>query len=148
MRYRHLFESNKFELQIIPGNDLLQFISDNRRSNKDVFDRLHYLYPAEMDKEIHFVHIHGRKLVSSLALQLNPYDESEFWLKHIEVDERYRNRGLASQLYQAAVDYARDQKKAIKRSSPSDLGKKYMPSVVDRIKKNNPDVEIRDPYKY
>lgn len=148
MKYRSLFESDDLLLQMMPGNDLVRFITNHEDINHDVYDRLRYLYPSEMGREIHFVHFDGRKVVSSLALEPNPYDDSEFWLKHVVVDEDYRNRGLASELYQAAVDYARDQGKAIKRSSSTDMGKQYLSHVVDRIRKQNPDVEIRDQHKY
>jgi len=148
MRYRNLFEKDELQMQIMPGGDLQLFINRNEDVNKDAFDRLKYLYPGQMDKEIHFAHFDGRRVVSSLALQTNPYDDSEFWLMHVVVDEDYRNRGLASELYQAAVDYARDQGKAIKRSSATEMGQKYLSHVVDKIKKKNSDVEIRDQDKY
>lgn len=148
MRYKHLFESKNLKMKMMPGRDLHIFINQNEDKNAETFDRLRYLHPSEMEREIHFCHIDGRKVVSSLALQLNPYDDSEFWLKHVIVDEDYRNRGLASELYQAAVDYARKQGKAIKRSSATSMGELYLSHVVDRIKKQNPDVEIRDEDKY
>jgi len=144
MRYRHLFENDDLRLNMLAGADLHLFINRNEDANPDVFNRLQYLNPGDMNNEIHLVHFDGRRVVSSLALELNPYDDREFWLKHVIVDEDYRNRGLASELYQAAVDYARNQNKAIKRSSSTVMGQKYLSHVVDRIKAKNFDVEIRE----
>lgn len=91
-----------------------------------------------MMKEIHFVHTSENQIISNLALQQNPYDDSELWLKHVSVDGRYRNKGLATELYTKAVNYARSQNKSLKRSSPSEMGAKYLSNVVDKIKKENP----------
>ncbi len=144
MRYRHLFENNDIQMKIMPGNDLALFISRNQDVNQDTFERLRYLHVNEMDKEIHIAHFDGQRVVSSLALQINPYDNDELWLKHVIVDEDYRNRGLASELYQAAADYAREKNKAIKRSSSTKMGQEYLSHVVDRVKRRNPNVKIID----
>lgn len=144
MRYRQLFESDSLQMKVMSGSELGTFIGRHEKENRKTFERLRYLHPVEMDREIHIAHFDGKRVVSSLALQQNPYDDSELWLKHVVVDEDYRNRGLASELYQAAVDYAREHGKAIMRSSATKMGKAYLTHVVDRIKKQNPDVEIRN----
>jgi len=148
MRYRQLIESQSLEKHTMSGDDMVRYIINHEDKNSNVFDRLRYLNPNEMQREIHFFHADQGKIISSLALQSNPYDDTELWLKHVVVDEEYRNRGLASELYQMAVDYARNQSKAIKRSSATDMGQKYLSHVVDRIKRKNTDVEIRDQDKY
>lgn len=148
MRYRHLFENSRLAVKTMPGDDLVRYITHSEDENHDVFDRIKYLFPSEMHREIHIVHLDGKRIVSNLALQENPYDDSEYWLKHVSVDEDYRNRGLATELYQKAVELARKNGKAIKRSSSSDMGQKYLSHVVDRIKQDNPDVEIRNSDKY
>jgi GNAT superfamily N-acetyltransferase len=143
MRYRQLFESN-LKMKIMQGSDLLQFLSNHEDENKNWYDRLHYVIPSEMRDETHIVHMDGNLVVSSLGLQINPYDTDILWVKHVTVDEDYRNRGLAKELYQAAIDYAREHSQSLQRSSPSKMGKKYLSKTVNDLKQKNPDVKIID----
>lgn len=110
--------------------------------NHDVFDRLEYLYFGIFDKEHHFVAFDGEKLIGDLAIQENPYNKDQIWLKHVSIDPNYRNQKIATKLYDMLFSYLEQSGHNLVRSSPSDLGKLYIPSIIQKMKQKYPNVNV------
>lgn len=112
--------------------------------NSDVFDRIKYLYFEWNSKEEHFVIFDGEKIVADLAIEPNPYDKKQIWLKHISVDSSYRNKGLATILLTHLFQYLKIRNLELVRSSASEMGKEYIQPVMTRLKDKYPEVVVHD----
>ncbi|KKM69580.1 hypothetical protein LCGC14_1449270 [marine sediment metagenome] len=137
MRY---IEILKETVEIVDGSEFYKLLS--QPENDDVFDRLKYLIYPEVDKEIHFVIRDKQKIVAVAGLQKNPYNEQEYWIKHYSVDMDYQNRGLATKLIDAVFIFADKHHIALKRSTPTEMGLKYLTEPIKRAMKKYPNVKI------
>lgn len=107
-----------------------------------LFEDFKYLHVNEMMREHHFVVEQNGKLLGTLGIQANPYDENQIWLKHIVVHKKHRNQGIAKTLLNALFRHAQEKGQAIKRSSPSSMGAEYLPSIYAVLTAAYPDVRV------
>lgn len=112
--------------------------------DKTLYDRIKYLHPSEVDREEHIIYEVKGKVVGDLGLQVNPYEKDKYWLKHISVDPKFKNQGIATKLIDAMFKKAEKEKMGIQRSSPSEEGKKYLTDLMNRMKQKYPHVPVED----
>jgi len=122
-----------------------EFYANGRGSDPTMFERIGFLNPREMERETHFIVDEEGMVVADAAIEQNPYDNSNVWLKHIFVTETHRRRGLASLLIENIHRYCSEQQKSLTRSSATDMGAAYLPTVFERCHILYPDVDVRDP---
>lgn len=136
------------EYTFIDGDTMYQrFFSDGPRSNRDLFDRIKYLNVSEMQKEDHFVcHTAEGKIIADLAIQQSPYETDVIWLKHVSVDPKYRNQGIASELMRRCFEHMSNEGKTLELSSLSEEGKAYLPALIRRLRSEYPEVEVLKSY--
>jgi GNAT superfamily N-acetyltransferase len=120
-----------------------RFVHDGPRSNRNLFERFRYLDPAEMQREDHFVcHTSNGKVLADLAIQQSPYREDLVWLKHVEVDRRYRKQGIATELIRRCFEHVEAEGKTLEFSSLSEDGKASLPQVVRRLRYDYPELTV------
>lgn len=71
-----------------------------------LFERFKYLHTEEMQKEIHIIAFREQTLIGDAALQVNPFDENIFWLKHVIVDSEHRNKRISKNLINIAFEHS------------------------------------------
>lgn len=144
-----LIEMSVGPVTFMTGDELEQYITKTQyTTNNDVFDRLKYLFPSEIGREDHFVVLDNGKIIASLAIQVNPYDEDQLWLKHVVVDENYRNQGLATKLIDALFKYLQKTNLELVRSTPTEQGQKYIQPIMQRYKQLYPNVVVHNSKGY
>jgi len=132
------------QIAFMPGTEMAaRFYRDAYEFNCDLFERIRYLHSGEMRQEDHFVAFaENKRVVGDLALQQSPYDSQILWLKHVSVDEEYRNQGIAGRLLRRCMDHLEQTGKKMKLSSFSDDGERYLRHVLQRLETAHPDVGI------
>lgn len=121
------------------------FCHDNRAVNRRIFEAIKYLDVREMIRETHIVCFTDRNLlVGDLALQQSPDDPRVLWLKHVSVDVRFRNMGIAGRLLDECVDHIRSVGQRLDLSTYSEMGELYLAPLIERARISHPDVEIVD----
>ena len=121
------------------------FCHDNRAVNRRIFEQIKYLDVQEMIRETHIVCFTDRNLlVGDLALQQSRDDPRVLWLKHVSVDVRFRNMGIASRLLAECVDHIRSTGQRLDVSTYSEMGELYLAHLIERARASHPDVEIVD----
>jgi GNAT superfamily N-acetyltransferase len=109
----------------------------------DLFDRIKYLHSNEMFKEDHIIVVTDTGLVvGNIATQVNPYDTTQLWIKHVSVDPAYHNKGVATVMVEELYALARDTQKSLQRGSPTQMGKDHLTEVFHRASARNPDVHV------
>ena len=83
-----------------------------------------------------------QKIVAVAGLERSPYNSDEYWIKHYSVDKDYQNRGLATKLIDAVFTFADKRKVALKRSTPTEMGLKYLTEPINRAIQKSPNVKI------
>lgn len=148
MRYSELWEAKlKFSpVQVWTADDV--YNAYRLRPNRDVFQRIKYLHTSEYHRETHLVILYGKKIVAMAGLQINPYNTNMLWIKHISVDENYRQNGLATQLIKGCFEYAQTHNLILKNSSYSEMGEQYIHKIFDRVKELYPNVKFEEQDKY
>lgn len=120
-----------------------RFVHEGPRSNRNLFERLRYLDPSEVQREDHFVcHTSNGKVLADLAIQQSPYQADIVWLKHVEVDVYYRNQGIATELMRRCFEHVAAEGKVLEFSSLSKDGKVWLPQVVRRLRCDYPELTI------
>jgi len=94
-----------------------------------LFYRLQYLHVNEMTKETHIIALNSNKVIGDVGLQINPYDTSVLWFKHVVLDQEYRNQGISKELINKAVEYAIDKNMKLEISSYSEDGRRYLSNI-------------------
>lgn len=107
-----------------------------------LFDRLKYLSVNEMEKETHIIAVTNGKVVGDVGLQVNPYDNSVLWFKHVVVDADHRNQGIAKKLIELTLEYCIHKNMQLEISSFSEDGKSYLTDMLIHIHKEIPDLII------
>lgn len=82
----------------LSGSELTERI--HARDEHDVFQRLKYLCPNEIFRETHYFAEERGTLAGVLSVEINPYDPSVLWVKHVVVDPAFRRQGIATRLVQ------------------------------------------------
>ena len=139
-----IIEKNiSIEYKYISGTDLSKFITYSKK-NRGVFDRIKYLHPSEMTQEDHIIALEGEKIVGNLAFQINPYNKTEVWLKHVSVDEKYRNKGIAKKLAEMAVEKISKIRtiNTLAVSSYTKQGFQYLPKIFTELDKKYKNLKI------
>ena len=124
------------QVKVMPGEKLYWEYYGWPHTNKynpNLFDRIKYLNSKEMMREIHFVILDNKQIVADGALQQSPYEEKELWIKHISVDEDYRNRGYARAIMDSIYKYAVKKKQYLVHSSFSDMGERHLPNMISQL---------------
>jgi len=128
-------------IEIIHGDNLYAELSGD---NEDLFDRLHYLDFSEAKNEIHFIIRDGDKIIGIAGIEKNPYDSTEYWVKHYSVDPEYRNLKVGTRLVDEVFRFANKHGMSLKRSSPSEMGKRYLSKPIDRAKERYQSVKVSE----
>lgn len=129
----------------IDGNKLFwTYYNNGNGSDPTLFDRNKFLNPREMERETHFIIVSNGKVIADAAIEISPYDANEVWLKHVFVDEDFRNKGLSQKLIDAIFKFCLDSNRTLQRSSPTDMGAKYLPQVFDKLKQKYPSVSVKN----
>ena len=137
MRY---IEILKETVEIVDGEKLYR--ETDNPVNADLFKRLKQLDFSEAKRELHFVIRDKKKIVAIAGLERSPYNSNEYWVKHYSVDENYRNMGHATELVDAVFNFANKRRVALKRSTPTEMGLKYLTEPIKRAMKKYPNVKI------
>lgn len=137
MRYHEILKET---VEIVDGENLYR--ETDSPVNADLFKRLKYLDFSEAKRELHFVIRDKKKIVAIAGLERSPYDSDEYWVKHYSVDENYRNMGHATELVDAVFAFADKHHVALKRSTPTEMGLKYLTEPIKRAMKKYPNVKI------
>jgi GNAT superfamily N-acetyltransferase len=136
---------NIMTTELLSGDALYQRHYMSPLENGDVptlFEDFKYLDVSEMMREDHFVVENNGQLIGTLAIQTNPYNDNEIWLKHIVVHKEHRQKGVAKRLLSALFSHAQLTGQVIKRSSPSALGAAYLPGIYAALTNAYPNVRI------
>jgi ribosomal protein S18 acetylase RimI-like enzyme len=119
------------------------FCHDFRPDNRKIFETIKYLDVREMIRETHIVCFTDKnRLVGDLALEQSNDDPGALWLKHVSVDERFRNIGIARRLVDECVGHMRSVGQRLDVSTYSEMGELYLAPLIKRAIGQNPDIEI------
>ena len=110
--------------------------------DETLFDRLKYLHVNEMTKETHIIAIVEDKVIGDVGLQINPYDTSILWFKHVVLDQEYRNQGISKELINKAVEYAIEKNMKLEISSYSEEGRFYLSDIFLNLFHQYPEIII------
>jgi GNAT superfamily N-acetyltransferase len=124
------------------------FCQDYRPVNRKIFETIKYLDVREMIRETHIVCFTDRnRLVGDLALEQSSDDPGALWLKHVSVDERFRNIGIARRLVDECISHIRSVGKRLDVSTYSDIGELYLAPLIERAIAQHPDIEIVEKHR-
>lgn len=133
-------------ITLMPGDDLYKthYMDPLTKTGQEpsLFEDFKYLFVEEMSREQHFVATQNDNPIGILGIQPNPYNPQQLWLKFVSVHADHRNNGVATALIRALFEHAQANALAIKRSCPSDMGGRYLPSVFDKMTAAYPDVLV------
>lgn len=118
--------------EFLNGTDF--YVKHINDKDETVFERLKYLYPSEMYRENYFVCFDGDKVVGNLAIELNPYDENEYWMKHVSVDPMHQNKGISKELIRLMFEFLKQSGKKVSISIYSEEGLLYVKHVIEKYK--------------
>ena len=122
----------------------LQRLIRASKSNRDVYDRLHYLCPEYIRQESHFIALDGQKIIAAASTEQSPFESDVIWLKHVSVDPRYRGQGHAKDLIRAVFNDAANAGKILEPSSFSAMGWQFLKASMPVIHtKEFPDLKVR-----
>jgi GNAT superfamily N-acetyltransferase/predicted nucleotidyltransferase len=117
------------------------------KENEGMFKRLKYFNPNDLQHEISFVALEGKKIVAVAGIERSPYDkEPVFWIKHISVDPEYQGQRLASRLADSIFDYAKKNNAILQRSNYTKMGRERLEPLFQKLQKKYPSVEFRKPH--
>jgi GNAT superfamily N-acetyltransferase len=135
---------------LINGMDMAnRFYRDAYKFNRKMFENLHYLSASRMSEEFHIVcHNTNDLVMGDLELEQSPYDDHIIWLKHVVVDERFRGRGIASELLDRAFNHVNELGKTLELSSYSPMGLEYLKPVIKRLVQQYDKLDVVEPYDY
>lgn len=111
-------------------------------SNPDIFDRIKYLLSRGLQKEDVLFCLDGKKVIGVLGIQKSPYEKNTMWLKYVSVDEQYRNQGIAKSLLEKLYQKATKEGFTIKRSTPTEMGKKYLTNIHKKLQDKYKKVKV------
>jgi len=77
-------------------------------------------------------------------VQVNPYNKSQLWLKHVTVDPVYRNQKIATLMIDSLFKYLASTSYELVRSSPSEMGQSFIQPIMQRYKEKYPNVVVYD----
>jgi ribosomal protein S18 acetylase RimI-like enzyme len=128
----------------ITRSQLLNYVS--QAENADICKRIKYLGLDGWDHDqFYFIAQQANgKILGAITLQENPYDKSILWIQGVAVDEDFRRRGLATLLLRQAFALARSSGYCLEFSSYSELGEKYLPRAIARLKNEFSEIFCRD----
>lgn len=131
-----------FQIEHLTQQELVQKIN-YERVNRNVRERIKYT--STQRDEFYIAAIKNTKIIGLVSLQFNPYKENTIWSMGIGVDERYRNKGVASGLLKELYHFCSVNNYTLERSTPTTDGEKYLSTIHDRYKKEFPEVTVIDP---
>ncbi len=116
--------------------------SEESNPNQNVRKRIKYT--SYDDREFYVCAFVKDKIVGITSLMHSPYKSQEktLWLMGIGVDETFRNQGIAELMLDRLFQFCQKKNLKLQRSSPTDDGAKYLPSVYDRLSKTYSDVVV------
>jgi GNAT superfamily N-acetyltransferase len=121
----------------------LRSFVDRFPENKDVFDRLAYLWDEEARREKHFLILEDeRKIIAAGSVRNNPKDESELWLTHVSVDPEYKNHGNGTAILRDIFNYAVQTGQMLAPSAFQPEGYLYLAPVMARLHQQFPDLKV------
>lgn len=135
-----LQELTAHDVQILTIDQLSKIVDHGDFT--DLKKRIKYFDINEGEKETHFCVLDGSKIIGIGGVQVNPYDKDMLWIKHISVDPKYRNKGVAKAIMSKIFSYADHHDKKIKHSSRSDMGKLYLEREAERLAKKYPGIVV------
>ncbi len=104
-KYIDLIESANANIQILSGQDTINFINENDPSLWES-KRIRYLLHSEARKEMHVIITVGNRIAAIGGMQTNPSDIEQLWIKFISVDPAFRGRGYARMALEQIYQYA------------------------------------------
>lgn len=116
---------------------------DQERLQKYIANNIDYFDFRESEREAHIVKRVDGKVAGVAGVQQNPYNENELWVKFVSVAPEYRQQGIAGELVEGILEYAEQWGYVVKRSSPTDMGAAYLPSVWKRVVAKYPNVTVK-----
>lgn len=128
------------QVQTLSGNEVEALLG--LKCNKNALRDLKYLQYADFDKETFIVLTDNDKILGVSGIQKSFYDKDLLWLLYISVDEKHRNKGVASLIVHNIFTYAHDRHLGISISRYSDDGELYLKKVIDKEKNNYPFMQV------
>jgi GNAT superfamily N-acetyltransferase len=121
-----------------------EFIDQLPRDQREwVADNIRYFDFREAEREAHIVKYVDGQIAGIAGVQQNPYNANELWIKFVSVAPEYRQQGIAGELVEGILEYAEQRDYTVKRSSPTEMGAAYLPSVWKRATAKYPNVEVK-----
>lgn len=135
---------NEFDksVKLVPGSDLLDH--EKEIENRKLFKRFKYLVPNYLKNEEVLIAQDERRIVGVAGLEKSPYEDNVYWIKYVEVDEKYREQKIARKLIEAIFDFARQRKTNLRNSSYSVLGELHLQRIFDQMQTQHPDVGFKE----
>ena len=129
------FETRKsdFIFEYIPGSELKKKEWFNERY---VGKRFKYYNPFKNENGHYFIFRDDEKVVAMSMVRQNPALSSQLSLTFIEVDEQYREKGLASTLVNHLFAWAEPYYSELFVSKYSEQGNLYLKPVMQRVGRN------------
>jgi predicted N-acetyltransferase YhbS len=133
------------EFASLRGEDMYRrYLQEFRPANRKIFENIRYLDVQEMFREHHIICItKTHRVVGDLALEQASDEPGILWLKHVSVDERYRQIGIGRQLVDLCIDHIKTNQKGLSVSTYSELGDLYLRHLFTRAAQNNAALVIR-----
>jgi len=113
--------------------------------NHDMFDRIRYLLPRELEKESVYYITDDDKVIAAACVEQSPYETEKdvVWLKFVSVDNAYRQQGLATKLLTRIFEDFERNGKILHLSSYTKMGEAYLQKLILRLRKNYPNLKLR-----
>jgi GNAT superfamily N-acetyltransferase len=147
----NLKNKKEIDINIIDINDNCSEISGLSKFSNDFqiksdlrdFYGLKY-FTSNNDKNFKLLVAHNEYEIAGLAALVPPYDDnirkdSCVFLSYVEVAEHFYGLGLGNKLAESAIEYAKENKMVLFRTSPSKLGEKY---IKDKITQQGIDSKV------
>ena len=95
--------------------------------------------------EFYFAVTKNESTITGIAeLQINPYDETNLWIKHISVDPEFQNQGNSKTLLTEIFAFAKEKGLSLTVSTYSEQGEKFLKQTIDQLSQTE-GVEVISP---
>jgi predicted GNAT family acetyltransferase len=111
--------------------------------NHDMFDRIKYMNPRELEKESVYYITDDDKVIAAANIQQSPSEPEVMWLKFVSVDNAYRQQGLATKLLNRIFEDFQNNGKILHLSSYTKMGEAYLKPLITRIRQDYPKLRLR-----
>ncbi|MGH9550452.1 MAG: GNAT family N-acetyltransferase [Terriglobales bacterium] len=117
-------------IEVLTADEL--FALAEEPCNSDLFGkdgesrRIMYLYADYAQKETHVTALLDKRVVAIGALEQNPNNASELWVKFIAVEESHQGEGLGGMIVERIFQYALEHGKSLHPSTFQPMGRERL----------------------